>query len=67
EQFDSEKGTLIFFVDGVQEPVYISGIKEKVRFFISMYYADFSCTIRSLKKLSSPTSEHIPNEKAIQW
>ncbi|KAA6354293.1 MAG: hypothetical protein EZS28_050180, partial [Streblomastix strix] len=29
EQFDSEKGTLIFFVDGVQEPVYISGIKEK--------------------------------------
>ncbi|KAA6354068.1 MAG: hypothetical protein EZS28_050405, partial [Streblomastix strix] len=34
EQFDSEKGTLIFFVDGVQEPVYISGIKEKVRFFV---------------------------------
>ncbi|KAA6333095.1 MAG: hypothetical protein EZS28_053208, partial [Streblomastix strix] len=32
QQFDSEKGTLIFFVDGVQEPVYISGIKEKVRF-----------------------------------
>ncbi|KAA6326356.1 MAG: hypothetical protein EZS28_053962, partial [Streblomastix strix] len=34
QQFDSEKGTLIFFVDGVQEPVYISGIKEKVRFFV---------------------------------
>ncbi|KAA6392568.1 MAG: hypothetical protein EZS28_011904 [Streblomastix strix] len=67
EQFDSEKGTLIFFVDGVQEPVYISGIKEKVRFFICMYSADSSCTIRSLKKLSSPTSGHVPNEKAIQW
>ncbi|KAA6375980.1 MAG: hypothetical protein EZS28_028492, partial [Streblomastix strix] len=66
-QFDSEKGTLIFFVDGVQEPVYISGIKEKVRFFICMYYAGTSCTIRSLKKLNSPTSEHVPNEKAIQW
>ncbi|KAA6372210.1 MAG: hypothetical protein EZS28_032263, partial [Streblomastix strix] len=67
EQFDSEKGTLIFFVDGVQEPVYISGIKEKVRFFIYMHYAGSSCTIRSLKKLSSPTSGHVPNEKAIQW
>ncbi|KAA6363052.1 MAG: hypothetical protein EZS28_041422, partial [Streblomastix strix] len=64
---DSEKGTLIFFVDGVQQPVYISGIKEKVRFFICMYYAGTSCTIRSLKKLSSPTSGHVPNEKAIQW
>ncbi|KAA6381107.1 MAG: hypothetical protein EZS28_023367, partial [Streblomastix strix] len=67
EQFDSEKGTLIFFVDGVQQPVYISGIKEKVRFFFCMQWAGSSCTIRSLKKLSSPTSGHFSNEKAIQW
>ncbi|KAA6399826.1 MAG: hypothetical protein EZS28_004644, partial [Streblomastix strix] len=33
-EFDTEKGTLIFFIDGVQQPVYISGIKEKVRFFV---------------------------------
>ncbi|KAA6358634.1 MAG: hypothetical protein EZS28_045839, partial [Streblomastix strix] len=33
-EYDSEKGTLIFFVDGVQQPVYIIGIKEKVRFIV---------------------------------
>ncbi|KAA6325558.1 MAG: hypothetical protein EZS28_054054, partial [Streblomastix strix] len=32
-EFDSEKGTLIFSVDGVQQPVYVAGINEKVRFF----------------------------------
>ncbi|KAA6357481.1 MAG: hypothetical protein EZS28_046992 [Streblomastix strix] len=31
-EFDSFKGTLILFIDNVQQPVYISGIKEKVRF-----------------------------------
>ncbi|KAA6361907.1 MAG: hypothetical protein EZS28_042566, partial [Streblomastix strix] len=29
-EFDSEKGTLTFFLNDVQQPVYISGIKEKV-------------------------------------
>ncbi|KAA6377627.1 MAG: hypothetical protein EZS28_026845 [Streblomastix strix] len=66
QELNFEQGTLIFFVDGVQQPVYISGIKEKVRFFVCMYY-DGSCTIRSLKKLTSPISEHIPYEKAINW
>ncbi|KAA6356945.1 MAG: hypothetical protein EZS28_047528 [Streblomastix strix] len=66
-EFDSVKGTLIFFVDGVQQPVYILGIKEKVRFITYMGHNGSSCTIRSLKKLTSPTSEHIPNEKAINW
>ncbi|KAA6378899.1 MAG: hypothetical protein EZS28_025575, partial [Streblomastix strix] len=28
-EFDSEKGTLTFFLNDVQQPVYISGIKEK--------------------------------------
>ncbi|KAA6378663.1 MAG: hypothetical protein EZS28_025810 [Streblomastix strix] len=33
-EFDSEKGTLIFSVDGVQQPVYVTGIDEKVRFIV---------------------------------
>ncbi|KAA6369805.1 MAG: hypothetical protein EZS28_034668 [Streblomastix strix] len=67
QELNFEQGTLIFFVDGVQQPVYITGIKEKVRFFIYLYLAGSSCTIRSLKKITSPTSKHIPNEKAINW
>ncbi|KAA6403214.1 MAG: hypothetical protein EZS28_001263 [Streblomastix strix] len=66
-EFDSFKGTLIFFLDGVQQPVYISGIKEKVRFIIYMKYPGSSCTIRSLKKLSAPTVGHVANEKSVQW
>ncbi|KAA6384058.1 MAG: hypothetical protein EZS28_020414 [Streblomastix strix] len=66
-EFDSEKGTLIFFVDGIQQPIYIQGIKEKVRFFVFLLYSDSYCTIGSLKQLAAPTSGHIENERSIQW
>ncbi|KAA6387754.1 MAG: hypothetical protein EZS28_016717, partial [Streblomastix strix] len=66
-EFDSVKGTLIFFIDGIQQPIYISGIQEKVRLIIDMYYAGSLCTIQSLKKQLSPTSSHVDNEQAIQW
>ncbi|KAA6366295.1 MAG: hypothetical protein EZS28_038177, partial [Streblomastix strix] len=66
-EYDSEKGTLIFFVDGVQQPIYITGIKEKVRFIVFMAYSGATCTIRSLKKLKQPTSAHVANEQTVQW
>ncbi|KAA6396385.1 MAG: hypothetical protein EZS28_008092 [Streblomastix strix] len=66
-EFDSFKGTLILFIDNVQQPVYFSGIEEKVRFIVYMYYDKSSCTILSLKKLIAPTSKHIENEVAIKW
>ncbi|KAA6377333.1 MAG: hypothetical protein EZS28_027140 [Streblomastix strix] len=66
-EFDSFKGTLILFIDNVQQPVYFSGIKEKVRFVIYMYYEGGTCTIRSLKKLNTPTSKHLDNEQTIEW
>ncbi|KAA6389127.1 MAG: hypothetical protein EZS28_015345 [Streblomastix strix] len=66
-EFDSEKGTLFFFIDNVQQPVYFSGIKEKVRFIIFIQSTGSSCTIKSLKKLREPTSVHLENEKAVKW
>ncbi|KAA6354664.1 MAG: hypothetical protein EZS28_049809 [Streblomastix strix] len=66
-EFDSEKGTLKFFLEGVQQPVYISGVKEKVHFFIFVYISFTTCILRSLKKIQAPTTEHIANEVAIQW
>ncbi|KAA6384461.1 MAG: hypothetical protein EZS28_020012 [Streblomastix strix] len=66
-EFDSGKGTLHLFVDGAQQPNYISGINEKVRFVIFMVYSGSTCILRSLKKLSTPTIGHLPNEKALQW
>ncbi|KAA6394962.1 MAG: hypothetical protein EZS28_009511 [Streblomastix strix] len=66
-EFDSFKGTLILFIDNVQQPVYFTGIREKVRFIVYMYGKGTSFTIRSLKKLIAPTSVHLENEKAIKW
>ncbi|KAA6381465.1 MAG: hypothetical protein EZS28_023008 [Streblomastix strix] len=66
-EFDSFKGTLILFIDNVQQPVYFSGIKEKVRFIVYMYNDGSYCTIRSLKQLISPTSKRVANQFAIQW
>ncbi|KAA6368529.1 MAG: hypothetical protein EZS28_035945, partial [Streblomastix strix] len=66
-EYDSYKGTLMFFVGGKQQPDYISGIKEKVRFIVFLYLAGSSCLIRSLKKLAAPTSGHVANEQAVQW
>ncbi|KAA6370459.1 MAG: hypothetical protein EZS28_034014 [Streblomastix strix] len=66
-EFDSFKGTLVLFIDNVQQPVYFTGIKEKVRFIVYMYIAGSYCTIQSLKKLIKPTSVHLENEKAVKW
>ncbi|KAA6366327.1 MAG: hypothetical protein EZS28_038146, partial [Streblomastix strix] len=66
-EYDSEKGTLVFFCGGAQQPVYVTGIKEKIRFAISMCYTNSYCVIRSIKKLAAPTSGHVANEKNIQW
>ncbi|KAA6384638.1 MAG: hypothetical protein EZS28_019835 [Streblomastix strix] len=66
-EFDSFKGILILFIDNVQQPVYFSGIKEKVQFVICLNDKGASCTIRSLKKLNTSTSKHLDNEKIIQW
>ncbi|KAA6384997.1 MAG: hypothetical protein EZS28_019477, partial [Streblomastix strix] len=66
-EFDSEKGTLTFFLNNVQQPVYISGIKEKVRFVFALANSNETCVIRSLKKLAAATAVHVANEKAVQW
>ncbi|KAA6385037.1 MAG: hypothetical protein EZS28_019436 [Streblomastix strix] len=66
-EMDCDKGTLTFFFNDVQQPLYISGINEKVRFIIFIYWPESSCIIRSLKKLATPTSQRLANEKAIQW
>ncbi|KAA6385839.1 MAG: hypothetical protein EZS28_018634 [Streblomastix strix] len=66
-EFDSFNGTLILFIGNVQQPVYFSGIREKVRFIVYLSRAETSCIIRSLKQLITPTSKQIANEVAVEW
>ncbi|KAA6363911.1 MAG: hypothetical protein EZS28_040562 [Streblomastix strix] len=66
-EFNSEKGTLIFFVDGNQQPIFISGIKDKVKFVLGMCGTNRYCTVRSLKKLIVPQAQQVSNAKSIQW
>ncbi|KAA6352751.1 MAG: hypothetical protein EZS28_051722 [Streblomastix strix] len=67
QQFDSETGTLMFFLDGIQQLVYITRINEKVRFIVSWYHADQSCIIHSLKKLAEPTTSHDTIQIGTFW
>ncbi|KAA6371010.1 MAG: hypothetical protein EZS28_033463 [Streblomastix strix] len=66
-EYDSQRGTLHFFHKGLQQPVYVRGINEKVRFVLYIKNAGSSFTIQSLKKLSAPTTSHIYGENAINW
>ncbi|KAA6353752.1 MAG: hypothetical protein EZS28_050721, partial [Streblomastix strix] len=66
-EYDSEKGTLIYYNDEVQQPVFVSGINEKVRFIISLYCAESVCIIKQVRKLNVPTTDHVEDEHEIHW
>ncbi|KAA6395335.1 MAG: hypothetical protein EZS28_009136 [Streblomastix strix] len=61
------KGTLSFFLNDLQQPVYISGINEKVRFIIYLFTVGATCSILSLKKIATPAAENMQNEKGVNW
>ncbi|KAA6404079.1 MAG: hypothetical protein EZS28_000381, partial [Streblomastix strix] len=74
-EFDSFKGTLILFIDNVQQPVYFSGIKEKVRFIITSIIIQCIpfgiaisniCSIRSMHlQRSSDKNQSLCKRKAL--
>ncbi|KAA6391583.1 MAG: hypothetical protein EZS28_012889 [Streblomastix strix] len=66
-ELNADVGTLHFFVDEIQQPIFMSGINEAVKFYFYIYNKDSSFSIVSLKKLQIPTAKTLPNEKALQW
>ncbi|KAA6364869.1 MAG: hypothetical protein EZS28_039604, partial [Streblomastix strix] len=65
-ELNADVGTLHFFVDGIQQPVFVIGIKEAVKFYFWTAKKDSSFSIVSVKKLPVPTAKTLPNEKVIQ-
>ncbi|KAA6388075.1 MAG: hypothetical protein EZS28_016397 [Streblomastix strix] len=66
-ELNMEAGTLHFFVDGIQQPVFVKEIKEAVKFWFEINIIGSSFTIKSLKNLPSATAKSMANEKAINW
>ncbi|KAA6370276.1 MAG: hypothetical protein EZS28_034196 [Streblomastix strix] len=66
-ELNADVGTLHFFVDGKQQPMFVRGIKEAVKFYVYIKLQDSSFSIVSVKKLPVPTAKTLPNEKAVQW
>ncbi|KAA6370078.1 MAG: hypothetical protein EZS28_034394, partial [Streblomastix strix] len=66
-ELNMDIGTLHFIVDGVQQPVFVRGIKEKVRLYWELYYKDSLFTVVSVNQLNIPTVMKLNNEKAFDW
>ncbi|KAA6402307.1 MAG: hypothetical protein EZS28_002165 [Streblomastix strix] len=66
-ELDKGKGTLHFFIDGVQQPVFVRGINEPVRFYGHIFTEGASFTIVTFKNLPAATTQTLPDEEAINW
>ncbi|KAA6365909.1 MAG: hypothetical protein EZS28_038564 [Streblomastix strix] len=64
---DATPRTAHLFINGQQQPVFISGLPESVQFWFFLNHKDDSVAILSLKKLSISSVAKIPNEKEVKW
>ncbi|KAA6354716.1 MAG: hypothetical protein EZS28_049757, partial [Streblomastix strix] len=55
--------TATFFIDGKQQPVFVSNLPESVQIFFYLSIKDDSITVLSLKRLESPTATNIADAK----
>ncbi|KAA6400315.1 MAG: hypothetical protein EZS28_004161 [Streblomastix strix] len=63
----AEPKTAHLFINDVQQPVYMSGIPDKVQFFFNINFPGESVTVLSLRKLNVPNAKNISGEIEIKW
>ncbi|KAA6394364.1 MAG: hypothetical protein EZS28_010110 [Streblomastix strix] len=66
-ELNMDAGTLHFFVDGVQQPVFVHGINEPVKFYFELFFNESSFTVTSVKQLIAVTAKAHPKSKAFEW
>ncbi|KAA6387753.1 MAG: hypothetical protein EZS28_016724 [Streblomastix strix] len=60
--------TVRLFINGVLQPVYMSGIPDSIQFYFHFYWKNGdSVTVLSLKRLSSPTDATVIGAKEVKW
>ncbi|KAA6359584.1 MAG: hypothetical protein EZS28_044889, partial [Streblomastix strix] len=64
---DATPRTAHLFINGQQQPVFVSGLPESVQFWFFLNYAGGSVTVLSLKKLTASSVAQIPNENEVKW
>ncbi|KAA6377649.1 MAG: hypothetical protein EZS28_026824 [Streblomastix strix] len=64
---DATPRTAHLFINGQQQPFFVSGLPESVQFWFFLNDTIGSVTVLSLKKLTAPSITKIPNEKEVKW
>ncbi|KAA6398546.1 MAG: hypothetical protein EZS28_005931 [Streblomastix strix] len=64
---DAKPRTAHLFINGHQQPVFVSGLPESIQFWFFLNWKDDQITVLSLKKLTSSSVAQIPNEKEVKW
>ncbi|KAA6367166.1 MAG: hypothetical protein EZS28_037307 [Streblomastix strix] len=59
--------TVRLFINGVLQPVYMSGIPDSIQFYFHFQYEENSVSVLSLKRLSSPTDATVIGAKEVKW
>ncbi|KAA6375139.1 MAG: hypothetical protein EZS28_029335, partial [Streblomastix strix] len=66
-EIDFDRGTLHFFINGKQQPVFVFGIVEPVRFFVTCGKKGDEFTFTYLKRLAESNVKPINKNKGIRW
>ncbi|KAA6378929.1 MAG: hypothetical protein EZS28_025543 [Streblomastix strix] len=59
--------TAHLFINGQQQPVFVSGLPKSVQFWFFLHHFGDSITVLSLKKLNVPNVTKIPDEIKMKW
>ncbi|KAA6354644.1 MAG: hypothetical protein EZS28_049829, partial [Streblomastix strix] len=64
---DAKPRTLHFFVEGKEQPVYVSSLPASIRFAIHIYAEGASFTVVTLGKAPSASVKGVVGKKEVQW
>ncbi|KAA6361772.1 MAG: hypothetical protein EZS28_042702 [Streblomastix strix] len=59
--------TVRLFINGVLQPVYMSGLPNSVQFFFAFSYPNDSVSVISMRNLSIPTNTSISGAQEVLW
>ncbi|KAA6380511.1 MAG: hypothetical protein EZS28_023962 [Streblomastix strix] len=56
-----------FFVNNVEQPNFVIGFPEAIRFWVHTYYKSSSFTVTKFERLIQSTAKGVKGSKALEW